>query len=79
MSASLTMLKLQTVWIIKPGKISQRDGNTRPLYLSPMKPVFRTRTNCWNQSWNNRLVQNWEKEYVKAVYCHPAYLREYIM
>ena len=31
-------------------------------------------------SWNNRLVPK-EKEYVKAVYCHPAYLTytEYIM
>ena len=23
---------------------------------------------------DNKLVSNWEKEYVKAVYCHPAYL-----
>ena len=31
-------------------------------------------------SWNNRLVPK-VKEYVKAVYCHPAYLTytEYIM
>ena len=31
-------------------------------------------------SWNNRLVPK-EKEYVKAVYCHPAYLTytEYII
>ena len=26
--------------------------------------------------WNNKLVQDWERStsYVKAVYCHPAYL-----
>ena len=22
----------------------------------------------------HRMVQNWEKEYDKVVYCHPAYL-----
>ena len=38
-----------------------------------------------NWTWNNRLVPNWEsmeqqtssklgKEYIKAIYCHPAYL-----
>ena len=27
-----------------------------------------------NWTWNNRLVPNRGKEYVKAVYCHPAYL-----
>ena len=26
------------------------------------------------RTWNNRLVPNREKEYIKAVYCHPAYL-----
>ena len=25
-------------------------------------------------TWNNRLVPNQEREYVKAVYCNPAYL-----
>ena len=41
--------------------------------MSSEKPV------C-SSTWNNGLVQNWEKEYIKAVYCHPAYLRaEYIM
>ena len=27
-----------------------------------------------NQIWDNGLVPNWEKEYVKAVYYHPVYL-----
>ena len=27
-----------------------------------------------NCTWNNRLVPNRKKEYIKAVYCHPAYL-----
>ena len=25
-------------------------------------------------AWNNRLVPNWERSYIKAVYCHSAYL-----
>ena len=35
-----------------------------------------------NQTWKNRLVQNWERSTVKAVCCHSAYLllhAEYIM
>ena len=27
-----------------------------------------------NWTWNNRLVSNRKRSYVKAVYCHPAYL-----
>ena len=27
-----------------------------------------------NWMWNNRLVPNRERSYVKAVYCHPTYL-----
>ena len=38
--------------------------------------------NSQNWTWNNELVENWEriivtiflKEYIKAVYCYPAYL-----
>ena len=53
---------------------SERDGDTRPPYLPPEKPVCRSRSNSQNWTWN-KLVQNWEgKEYIKAVYCHPAYL-----
>ena len=35
-----------------------KDGNTRPPYLSPEKPVCRSRNNSYNQTWNNRVVQN---------------------
>ena len=45
------------------------------LYLPPLKPVCRSRSNSWNRTWNNRLVQNQERSmYVKAVYCHPVHL-----
>ena len=63
--------------------ILKRDGNTRPPYLSLEKPIYRTRSNTQNWRWNKRLVQNWErkqnktklgKEYIKGIYCHPAYL-----
>ena len=45
-SASLTMLKPLTVWITTNcGNFLKRDGNTRPTYLSPEKPVCRSRSN----------------------------------
>ena len=40
---------------------SSRDGNTRSLYLPPEKPVCRSRSNSQNWTWNNRLVQTWER------------------
>ena len=54
-SASLTMLKPLTV------ENSSRNGNTRPRYLPPEKPVCRSRSNSQNQTWNNGLVPNWER------------------
>ena len=38
-----------------------RDGNTRPPDLPPVKSVCRSRSNSWNQTWNNGLVPNWER------------------
>ena len=40
---------------------SSRDRNTRPPYLPPEKPVCRTRSNSYNWTWDNGLVQNWER------------------
>ena len=53
--ASLTMLKPLTVQIITNQKIL-RDGYTRPPYLTPEKPVCRSRSNSKSWTWNNRLV-----------------------
>ena len=39
---------------------SESDGNTRPPYLPPEKPVCRSRSNISNCMWDNRLVPNWE-------------------
>ena len=67
------MPKPLTVWITTVEN-SSRDGNTRPPDLRSEKSVCRSRSNSYNWTWNNRLPPNEEKEYVKAVYCHPAYL-----
>ena len=40
---------------------SERDGNSRPLYLPPEKSVCRSRSNSLNWAWNNRLVPNRER------------------
>ena len=72
-SALLTMSKLLTVWITKNSGKFSRDGNTRPPYLPPEKffagqeETVRTRHEKWTGS-------KLGKEYIKAVYCHPAYL-----
>ena len=51
-----------------------RDGNNRPPYLPPDKSVHRSRSNSQNQTWNNRMVQNWERSMSSLLYCQPAYL-----
>ena len=43
--ALLTKPKPLTMWITTNGGKSSRDGNTRPPYLPPEKPVCRTRVN----------------------------------
>ena len=40
---------------------SSKDGNTRPPNLAPQKPICSSRSNIWNQTWNNKLVPNWER------------------
>ena len=44
---------------------SSRDGNTRPPYLPPEKSV------CNLKQWTGSKLG---EEYIKAIYCHPAYL-----
>ena len=55
------MLKPFTVWITAKCRNSEGGGNIRPPYLPPAKPVYRSRNNSWNWTWNNRLVPNWER------------------
>ena len=40
---------------------SERHGNTRSPYLPPEKPLCRSRSNSYNWTWNNGLVQNWDR------------------
>ena len=53
---------------------SERDGNTRSPDLPLEKSVCRSGSNSKNWTWNNGLGSKSGKEYVKVVYCHPAYL-----
>ena len=49
-------------------KNSSRDGNTRPPDLPNEKSVCRSRSNRY------QTASKLGKKYVKAAYCHPAYL-----
>jgi len=60
-SASLTMLKPLTVWItINFGKFLKRWECQTTLPAS-WETCMQSRSNSQNQTWNNRLVQNWER------------------
>ena len=52
---------------------SSRDGNIRPPDLPLEKSVFGTGSNSYNWTWNKTGFKS-EEEYIKAIYCHPAYL-----
>ena len=54
-------------------KNSQRDGNTRPPDLPPEKSVCRSRSKL-ELDVEQQTGSKSGKEYVKVVYCHPAYL-----
>ena len=59
-SASLTTLKPLTVWITQTVENSSRDGNTRPPACL-LRNLYASQEASWNQTWNNRLVPNWER------------------
>ena len=42
-----------------------KEMGIRPPYLSPDKPVCRSGSNSWNQTWNNGLVENWKRSTMK--------------
>ena len=52
---------------------SSRDGNIRPPDLPPEKSVRRSRSKL-ELYMEQQTGSKQEKEYVKAIYCHPAYL-----
>ena len=67
-SASLTMLKPLTVWIITTVENSERDGNTRPPDLPPEKPVGRKKQQL-ETDMEQQAGSKLGKEYLQAVYC----------
>ena len=74
-SASQTTRKPQTVWITtNSGKFLKREGSTRPPYLSPEKVYIWVRKQQLELDMEQQTGSKQEKEYIKAVYCHPAYL-----
>jgi len=52
---------------------SERDGNTRPLDL-PRETYMQVRKQQLELDMEQQTCSKYEKEYVKAVYCDPAYL-----
>ena len=73
-SASLTTLNALTVDHNKLWEILKKMG-IADHHTCLMQNLYAGQEASQNWTWNKlRLVPNWEKGYVKAVYCHPAYL-----
>ena len=53
---------------------SERDGNTRPPYLPPEKYVCRSSSQQLELDMEQQTGSKSRKEYIKAAYCHCAYL-----
>ena len=53
---------------------SERDGNTRPPDLPLEKPVCRSGSNSEKLDMEQQTSSKLGKEYIKAVYCDPAYI-----
>ena len=53
---------------------SERDGNTRPPDLALEKSCRQVRKQQLELDMEQQTGSKQEKEYIKAVYCHPAYL-----
>ena len=68
--------QFQTLWLCGSQQTvenSERDGNTRPPVLLPEKSVCRSRSKLEPdmEQWTGSKLG---KEYIKAAYCHLAYL-----
>ena len=55
-------------------KNSSRDGNTRPPDQPPENSVYRSRNNSLELDMKQQTGSISGKEYMKHIYCHPAYL-----
>ena len=56
---------------------SEGDGNTRPPDLPLEKPICRSESKL-ELDMDQQTGSKYEKEYIKAVYCNPAYLTEHV-
>ena len=72
-SALLNTPRALTVWSQQTVENSERNGNTRPPDLPPEKPVRRSRKQL-ELNMEQQTGSKLGKEYIKAVYSHPAYL-----
>ena len=73
-SASLTTLKPSTVWIITNcGKFLKRWKYQTTLPTS-WEAFMQVKKQQWELDMEQQTCSRLGKEYVKAVYCHPAYL-----
>ena len=65
----------QSLWLCKSWQTvenSSRDGNTKPPYPPPKKSICRSRSKLEPDMEQTGCKLG--KKYLKAVYCHPAYL-----
>ena len=53
---------------------SERDGTTRPPDLPPKKSVLQGKKQQLELDMEQQTGSKLGKEYIKSVYCHPAYL-----
>ena len=49
-----------------------KEMGTIPHYLPPEKRVCKSRSNSWNWTWNNRLVQNWKRSICQGYVWSPC-------
>ena len=71
-SASLTTLKPLTVWITTNCGNSSRDGTSRPPYM-PRRNLYACQEATARTGHGTEDCSKTGKEYIKTVYCHPAY------
>ena len=60
-SASLTMLKPLTVWITTNCEKFLKRSEYQTTLSASCETCMQVKKNSQNQTWNNRLVQNWER------------------
>ena len=72
-SALLSMPKPLTVWTTTDSGKFLREGNTRPPDL-PLEKSTQVRKQQSELDMKQQIGSKQEKEFIKAVYCHLAYL-----